>query len=264
MKLEVLIPTMNLQDGKDLFKKMNLQSDTIICNQSKSESMISGDTFAINGSRIRIYNWNERGVGLNRNNALMRSENDYCILADDDLIFVDDYPNIVKENIKKYPDADVLIFNLDEDIPKRFVTKKDFKVKKHNFMRFGAARIVVKRTSILKNNIFFSLVFGGGTEYGSGEDSIFLQDCLKKGLNVIAVTDHIAKLTDERPSTWFDGYNEKFFFDKGALYAAMYPKFARLICLQFLIRHKNIYINTRSFKQAFRDMKNGIFQYKRW
>ena len=35
----------------------------------------------------------------------------------------------------------------------------------------------------------------------------------------------------ERESTWFDGYHEKFFIDRGVLYHFLYGKLAGLMCL---------------------------------
>lgn len=87
-------------------------------------------------------------------------------------------------------------------------------------MRFGAARIAIKRKSISKNNILFHQEFGGGTLHCHGEDTIFLRDCLKAGLKVIAIPEYIAELNDTRKSSWFSGYNRKYFFDQDACITA--------------------------------------------
>lgn len=91
-------------------------------------------------------------------------------------------------------------------------------------MRFGAARIAFRRKSITKNGITFNLHFGGGTEYSAGEDTLFLHDCLRKGLKIVAVPDSIATLLENRESTWFKGYTDKYFLDRGALFAAISKK----------------------------------------
>ena len=42
-------------------------------------------------------------------------------------------------------------------------------------------------------------------------------------------------------STWFRGYNDKYFIDKGALYEAMTPAYSKLMSLQFCLRHRNMF-----------------------
>lgn len=259
MKLEVLVPTINEKDPIKLLERMNIKTDAIICNQT---SYFSYEDIEYKNKKIGFYSFNERGVGLNRNNALMRSKADFCIIADDDLIFKDNYEEIVYRNFQQNKDADVLIFNIIEKVPERYIIKRKFRVHHNNYMRFGAARVVIKRNSVIKNDILFNLNFGGGSKYSAGEDTIFLNNCLKKGLKIIAVPDSIAKLNDTRPSTWFEGFNKKYFKDRGALYCALYPNLAKIISIQFLLRHKKMFKNQISLSEAYKYMKLGIKEYK--
>ena len=88
MKIETLIVTMKNNNSQELLKKMNIQTDAIIANQCEENKI---ENFEYNKNNILKLNFNEKGVGLNRNNALMRSKADICILADDDMIFKDKY-----------------------------------------------------------------------------------------------------------------------------------------------------------------------------
>ncbi|UTY38087.1 hypothetical protein NMU03_10315 [Allocoprobacillus halotolerans] len=58
----------------------------------------------------------------------MRSKADYCLFGDDDLIYVDGYESIVQDYFDKYPDADVIIFNLDEKRKRDLLLKKILKL----------------------------------------------------------------------------------------------------------------------------------------
>lgn len=238
VSVEVLITTVNCGDFNELLKRMNIQTSAMIGNQTSYNRI---DNIEYNSISIPTYSFNERGVGLNRNNLLMRSKADYCLFGDDDLVYVEGYENIVKRCIAKYPDADVIIFNLEEKTKTRFITQKDFKVNFFNFMRFGAARLLIKRESILLNGISFNTCFGGGTKYSNGEDTLFLSSCLKQRLKVYAVSETIAYLSDDRKSTWFNGYTDKFFMDKGMLYYIMSKRFYKLLCLQDAVRHRKLY-----------------------
>ena len=86
MTIEVLVATMNQEDDCSLHIDMNIQSDAIIGNQCGRNEI---KELEYNGHRIKYLSFAEKGVGLNRNNALMRSTADICVLADDDQIFVD-------------------------------------------------------------------------------------------------------------------------------------------------------------------------------
>ena len=141
-KVEVLITTVNCKNPEALLQQMHIQSAACIGNQCEVNRI---DTIQASGGSYIVYNFNERGVGLNRNNLLMRTKAEYCLFGDDDLVYVDGYENIVKDAFQTYPDADVILFNLEEETSSRYKIQKPFKVNYFNFMRFGAARMAVKR-----------------------------------------------------------------------------------------------------------------------
>lgn len=69
MKLQVLVSTMH-QTDHSLLEKMNIQSDAIVINQCGHDCI---ERFTFPGHDILWMSMNERGVGLSRNNALMRA-----------------------------------------------------------------------------------------------------------------------------------------------------------------------------------------------
>ena len=257
MVVEVLVAAMGQVDHS-LLDRLNIGSDVIVGNQCDVNGV---EDFLYRGHRARYLSFAERGVGLNRNNALMRATGDVCLLADDDMRYVDDYVGIVLKAFGDNPDADVIIFNLIEKDVSRYVIKKKFRVGGRNFMRFGAARIAFRRRSVTKQGISFNLHFGGGAEYGNGEDALFLADCLAKGLRVVAVPVYIAELTEERGSTWFRGYDVKYFMDKGALFACMSRRWAWFFSLQYCIRHRGKFRKEMSWLGAYGLMVRGISEF---
>lgn len=149
---------------------------------------------------------------MNRNNALMRATGDVCVIADDDMVYVERYPEIVKKAFEEIPDADVIVFNLLEpkSTNKRYVIKNVSRINRFNYLRYGAARIAIRLKSIRENGIFFNLCFGGGTEHCAGEDNLFLSACLEKKLKIYAYPEYIAELIEERQSTWRSASTEKY------------------------------------------------------
>ncbi|MCR5308832.1 MAG: glycosyltransferase family 2 protein [Bacilli bacterium] len=254
MSVQVLVASMH-QNDFELPKQMNLSSDAVIGNQCDRNSI---DEIDYKNFKIKYINSTERGVGLNRNNTLKYATSDYCALADDDMIFYDNYVEIVEELFKKYKKADFLIFNIDEKQDNgRRVNSKSKKVNLLNYLNYGASRFVFRRESIVKNNILFNLNFGGGTPHSCGEDSLFLRECLAKKLKIITVPYSLAYLSDNRESTWFKGFDEKYFYDKGYFLGTAHPKIGKLFARLLVFRHKE-FVNDSKFTR--KEVLNLIFK----
>src|SRR5699024_7514966 len=90
--------------------EMNIQSDAIIINQTNRNSY---EEFILKSkNKVKMYSFDEKGIGLSRNNALMRSTADICLMADDDMEYTDGYEEIVRNAFKKNPNADLIVFNV--------------------------------------------------------------------------------------------------------------------------------------------------------
>lgn len=245
MKIQVLVATMNQKDHS-LLKKININSDAIVGNQCEFNSI---EKFKYNNHDVIYLNFNEKGVGLNRNNTLMRATGDICLFADDDMVYENDYVEKIEKAYLENPNADVIIFNLIEKKPKRYIIRKKTRINYLNYLRYGTARISFKLKSIRENAIYFNQCFGGGTEHCHGEDNLFLTACLKNKLKVYAVPIYIATLTEERESSWNNGYDKKYLKDQGKLYRAISKKWWRMLCLQDAIRHSKLY--KKSIKNVY-------------
>ncbi|SDC92257.1 Glycosyl transferase family 2 [Priestia aryabhattai B8W22] len=255
MSIQVLVSAMH-RTNHEILEEMNIQSDAIIinqCDQDKSEKLTYRE------KSVHFYHLNERGVGRSRNTALIKSSADICLFADEDMIYVDGYSEMVIEEFNNHPDADVIIFSLEslnKDKPLSTINKSG-RVGRKEAMRYGCARIAFRRNSILRKNIWFSLLFGGGAKYSSGEDTIFLQDCLKKGLKIYSSTKKIAYVKQEE-STWFRGYNEKLFYDKGILLSTVMPRIAGIYALGLSYKYSKNKSVKMPFKDIYSNMKKGI------
>ncbi|WIV12077.1 glycosyltransferase family A protein [Proteiniborus sp. MB09-C3] len=260
MKIEVLVSTMH-QGDLSIADKMNIKGNAIIINQCDTNSYIERKE---DNRYIRMYSFDERGVGKSRNNALMRSDADVCVMADDDIVYVGNYEELIIKGFEKNPKADMIMFNApNTDKSKyRLKVKKSGRIRFYNYFKFGTINIAFKREKILKSNIFFSLLFGGGARYSSGEDSLFIADCLKNGVKIYGDTSKIAEIHQNRDSTWFTGFNEKYFFDRGALFGALSRKLSWVLILQFAVRKHSMYKNELSFREALKYMWRGLKHYR--
>ncbi|MFD2385757.1 hypothetical protein [Enterococcus rivorum] len=84
---------------------------------------------------------------------------------------------------------------------------------------------------------------------------MFITDVLRSGLKVYSVQDVIADVYNDG-STWFNGYNEKYFEDKGTLFKALFPKLYFFPILRFTFKYRNLYEEDMS---AFKALSCMIF-----
>ena len=236
MIIDTLVATMH-QTNLDKYNQMKIATDAIFANQGTFDFYLEKN---FGNKKAVMITTSTKGVGCNRNFALNYSSADICLLADDDLVYIDGYHEKIKQSFLDNKDADMIIFNIITQGRQtgRRINHKSKRVRLYNFLNYGAARIAFRRESIVKKNIWFSHLFGGGAKYGSGEDTLFLRQALKEGLKVYTCNQYICQ-TNQKSSTWFSGFNEKFFFDKGALFGALFPViFPLFTCLYFPIKFK--------------------------
>ncbi len=249
-RLQVLVATMHQKD-LSIVEKMNIRCGAVIANQAdRDQILVEGD--------LKMITTTTRGVGLNRNIALLASEGDILLFADDDVVYHDDMPQAVLEAFRENPQADVLVFGMDMIkngiiIDRRHL--KNHRLHVFNAMRFGTCRIAIRRKALLRANILFNQNFGGGCPFSSGEDSLFLKACFDRGLKVYA-HEYVLGTCAKDSSTWFAGCDEKYFYDKGVLMRYLFPRVPHVMALYFAIRFKR----TTDIKvfQRIRLMQEGV------
>lgn len=254
MRVQVLVAAM-FQESQQLVNKMNISTDAIIINQCDKNGY---EEFDHKGAIIRFFSMKERGVGLSRNNALLRAEDDISLFSDEDIVFRDNYEEKILQEFQQHPQADMIVFNFDVNEERRTYYNKEWKrVHLFNCGRYPTFSFAIRTEKMHKKNITYSLLFGGGAKYSNGEDSLFIRECIKKGLQVYASPQVIGK-EEGRPSTWFHGYNEKFFFDRGVLYHYLYGHLAYVLAIRFLLKYRNQMCKEIPCKEALKLMKKGI------
>lgn len=259
MRLQVLVATMHQKDCF-IYQKMNIRCDAVIANQADCDRV---DYFDTSFGKVKMVTTPTRGVGLNRNHALLAADADILLLADDDIVYHDDMPESVISAFDELPEADVICFGMNITKAGRIVEKRTSSVKRLHFwnsMRYGTYRIAIRKKALIDKNIFFHQAFGGGCPFSAGEDSLFLKTCFDRGLKVYS-HNYVLGTCSKDTSTWFVGYNEKFFYDKGILVYHLFPKSSYLFALYFAIFFKrktdlNVY---QRLKLVYRGVRAGKF-----
>lgn len=268
MKIEVLLSCMNQKDFS-IVEKMNLTTDILIvnqCNENKYEERI------INGKKQRMIYTTQRGLSHSRNELLNNMEGDIGILCDDDVVYEKDYENKIKQAYIDLEQAGIIIFeaevkrdeydkypNLISVSTAKIKNKKYKKAPKNKY--YTSTRITFKKKSIQNRNIWFNLNFGAGSKYSSGEEGIFLREARNKGIKIYECYEKLANV-HHKNSTWFTGFNEKFFKDKGAWLKEVYPNINFIFKWYYIIKFGGK--NFKKIIQIYRWINNGIKEYKNW
>ena len=253
-KIQLLVSAVN-QDAAALAEQMNICTDAVIVNQCDRYGY---EEIMLRGHRIQVFSMAERGVGLSRNTALLHADAQICVFSDEDIVLQPDYAEQVGRAYDALPDADMILFNVQVAPARRTYWNEDIhRINYRNYGRYPAYSITARHEALLRANVHYSLLFGGGARYSNGEDSLFLRDCLKAGMKIYSHTICIGE-EKERESTWFTGYHEKFFRDRGVLYHYLYGRMALPLSLRFLWVHRRKMCRDVPLGKAFRWMKDGV------
>lgn len=260
MKVEVLVATMH-QDDFSKIREMNIQCDAVFANQADRQEYAE---YQFEHGEAKMITTDQRGVGRNRNLALLYASGDILLFSDDDMVYADGCAEHVQRAFEEYPQADVIIFELDYEKDGTTFLQSRHKTGKlpiGKCLKYGAVRIAVRREAAEKANIWFHVQFGGGCKYSSGEDSLFLIDCYRKGLRVYTYSYCLGRCKKDG-STWFDGYTEKYFRDKGAWLACAMPRICRIVAPLLAVKWRNQNREMGIWK-IWRLMNEGITLFQR-
>ena len=256
-KIEILLSVMNLKNEKEyenLIRQNNIKGQVIAINQVENEKNIFNHT----DGKHKIFSYKEKGASKSRNRLLEKANGDICIFADDDTKYVENYEEIIKKEFKNNPEADVIIFfvenkNLTREKNKKIGSKK---INKLDIMKARTYEIALKMESIKKLNIKFDNNFGPAGIFNKGEETVWLYDLLKNGLKIYSVNKKIGFATNEK-STWFTGFNKKYLYDQGAIFYRLSSKMYKALILQYVIRKYFQYKENVSIYKAYKQMCLG-------
>src|SRR5699024_3127908 len=161
-------------------------------------------------------------------------------LADDDIELKSNFNEIIIKSFVENPEYDILAFDLERiGSTSRKNSSKEKEINVLTSMRLSSAQLTFKLDFLRENGITFDERFGAGSKYSMGEENILLLDALKKGANIKYIPKVIATLYMGN-STWFEGFNEKYLFDKGAIFWRMFGYFAPIYSLTYCIRKRKL------------------------
>lgn len=252
MTLEVLMSCMHQQDAT-LVGRSGLTGDVVMVNQCDRDGSAQYDTPLGN---VRMFSTTQRGLTKSRNLAIEQAKADICLVCDDDEHFVPDYDSRILKAYQDIPQADVIIFKM-VDRPSSFSDKVQ-RLRFPKTMKVSSTQISFRRQRLLDTAVRFDPLLGAGSGNGAEEELKFLLDCQKAGLRIYYCPVEIASVAQEQ-STWFSGFDETFFENRGATtrYILGAP-LAVLYAVYYVLRKGKLYRVNLTAMQALKAIFRGI------
>ena len=265
--LEILVATTN-RTSMDFIYKMfenNVLDDyyVLIINQTSKDKL-----FVSEKANIRVINSFETGLSRSRNLAIKNAIGDICLLADDDVVYLEHFDKPILESYNKLPEADIITFKTRttenkpySNYPNQISSLERF------YKKVLSIEISFKRESILKNNLEFDELFGLGSHFQDGENRLFFEEVLKnKNIKAYFSPEYI--VIHQPVSSSDNVASDRFIYARSALNYKLFGLFAWLYVFKLifsLVRKRLITINQISSKikvanqgmKAYKDLVHG-------
>lgn len=252
MKLEVLIACMHNADIS-IVQQTGITTAALIINQCNIEDYFECIKDDIT---IRMISTTERGLSKSRNMAISNAVGDICLLCDDDELLCEAYEEIILSTFQKLPQADVIAFKISNQTCR--LNGRIQKLSYFQLLKIKSWQIAFRRSSILSKSISFDELMGAGSGNGAQEENKFLIDCYKAKLSIYYAPFAIASVA-QKQSTWFYGFTEDFFYQRGgATRHMMGLHLSLLYALYYLLFKYPIYRADITMGKAFLSILKGI------
>ncbi len=259
--MQTLLSVMEKGDPLEYIERLNIRTDTLIVNQCGREDVRDERPEGGRNINVHIIERKERGLSISRNLALSEASEDICIFCDNDVRYADEAPDIIEQAFMRHPDAGIICFFIERPERHHPVRSHEGRMSKTDMMRIFSPEMAVRRSRL--GDLRFDEDFGAGAKYRMGEENIFLFEAARRHIERIYVPIRIAG-TLPNESSWFTAYDRDFYVARGAGYEAMDKKIWHILTWQNLIRKRKEYIGTISTIDAYRAMKYGRNEYRRY
>lgn len=261
LRIEILISTIN-RNNLDFLHKMFINNSleefkVLIVNQTSEDKQLKSTL-----KNVRVFNCFEYSVPESRNFAIKNSDEDICLMADDDIVYQSNLKQKIIDAYKNNKNASMISFEaIDEN--ENFHVKYPLEGIHNNqsLKRIYSWVITFKRKVYSANNIWYNYHFGFGSTFKGSEEYVFLRNAFDKNLKMIHVAKTIV-MHPEESSGRFMGSDNAFFAS-----SARTQRFFGNLSYFWLIKYtlymwKDGYITFNEIPRKFKIGLKGISKYK--
>lgn len=142
---------------------------------------------------FKIISTQTKGLSLNRNIALAHATAPILLVGDDDADYTEDGLKSVINAFRSHLEADIIAFRFDSISTHKTYPKTQVALDSPpKGYYISSIELAMKRDSV-KGKIWFNENFGIGAMFPSGEEEIFVKDCLNASLKGIFIPETIVR-----------------------------------------------------------------------
>ncbi len=259
--VEILIATMNKTSLEFLelmfpykhFSEFNI----LIVNQTSQNQILTS-----NYLNVRVLNSFEKGLSKSRNLAIENSSKKIVLIADDDIVYNQNFEIEVCKAFNEAKSNSIITFN-HQRIGNKISQNLSLKSYQHTLKTIDkvcSIEIAFQINAIKKSKIKFDELFGLGATFETAEENLFLRDALQKNLLIsyypTVIVTHSLITSGKKEGS------DKLIFARAALYYKTKGVFGYLTLLKHiyqLVKNKSITIN-----DVFNKLKIGLLGIKKF
>ena len=201
--LEIVLATMN-RNSLDFLIPMFPFSDfsnfsILIVNQTQEANLLISEF-----PSVRVINSFEKGLSKSRNLGLKNARGKILLIADDDVVFKNDFDSIIIDTYNKFPSATGINFYAekpDGTLFKKSISKTKEKIGQLELFNILSIEMTFNSEMLAKLELQFDENFGLGSRFKMGEEAIFLSEVKSKNQQLIiepqVIVIHPTESTDD-------------------------------------------------------------------
>lgn len=255
--IEILVSTMhrdNLDFLQGMFPFRHFSDFNILVINQTSEKRVLNSEYP----KVRIINSFDKGLSKSRNLALKNAIGNICVLADDDVEYLPDFQEKIVGAFNENKDTSLIAFrvglrngNLFRKYPEKRIVNPGI------FERLNIISIEMVVNRLHFNETKFNENFGLAAKFGMREESLFINELLKKqkkiAMEPAVIVIHDSITTDSKATP------EERYYIEGAFFTAHFNKYSyfKWLFLKLFFDLKQNKIKFKHIKSAFRSAEKG-------
>lgn len=254
--IEILIATMNrtsLDFLDDMFPKKRWNNLSILIVNQTCENVLLNSEIPL----VRVINSFELGLSKSRNLAILNSIGSILVIADDDVVYEDDFITTIDNAHSENPDAVIIAFSVNNEKGKpfkKYAEKTKYELNYFDIYNIMSIEITLNKDNFDYKNIKFDENFGINEIFLFGEEQIFLADLKKQNHQMIFVPKVIASHYSASSNEKIDFENQ--YFSLGGVYSRNHgQKYFKWVLLKIFFDLKQSKI---SFTQIYEALRAGL------
>lgn len=259
--LEIFIATQNrntLDFLASMFPFKHFSNFNILIINQTEENLLASSY-----PQVRVINVQERGLSKSRNLAIKNASKKICLIADDDVVYFENFDIEIISAFNQHVNASIITFNhqrdgLDQPQNKG---KKSFTHSNKTIWKVCSIEIAFQLNDIRQNCIHFDENFGLGSHFETAEEYLFLRRAIKQNLKVLFFPSVI--VSHPLISSGEDQGSDAILFARAALFYKIKNNLVYIWLLKyvlFLVRHR--YIRWNECAKKYKIGLLGIIKHK--